>query len=117
MRLALKHCKDNAALRQSRVAPKPCERSRGAQFRDNAGATDGRASLLSLSEDLARGCIVIRWKNAAAGKKVLQFFEKFEPAFGLQFLTQRIERACVSDFAQRNSNKRSAVESGALAAS
>src|SRR6266568_7329030 len=51
MRLPLKHRKDSAALRQSHVGPKPCERSRGVQFRDNAAAADGRASLLSLSED------------------------------------------------------------------
>src|SRR5215468_4739976 len=48
MRLALKHCKDNAALRRSRAALKPCERSRCAQFRDNAAVAYGRASLLLL---------------------------------------------------------------------
>src|SRR4029077_19596793 len=47
--LPLKRCKDNAALRRFRAEPKPYERSRGAQFRDNAVATDGRAFLRSLS--------------------------------------------------------------------
>src|SRR5882724_9123634 len=51
MRLRLKHCKDNAALRRSRVALKRCERSRAAQFRDIAAVADARASLLSLLED------------------------------------------------------------------
>src|SRR5262249_37838598 len=47
----LTRCKDNAALGQSHRAPKLCERSLGAQFRDNAAAADGHASLLPLSED------------------------------------------------------------------
>src|SRR5439155_25645264 len=52
MRLALKRCKDNAALRQSRAVMRPCGQSRNAQFRDNAAAADGHASLLLLSQDL-----------------------------------------------------------------
>src|SRR5207244_1188593 len=51
MRLAPKRCKDNAALRQSRAALKRCGLFRDAQFRDNAAAADGHASLLLLSED------------------------------------------------------------------
>ena len=46
----------------------------------------------------ARGCIVIRGKNAAAGKKVLQLFEKLQLTFSLQFLTQSIERAASEGF-------------------
>src|SRR6266853_4187451 len=51
MRLPPKYCKDSAVLRQSRAAPKRCERFRGARFRDNAVAADGHASLLLLWED------------------------------------------------------------------
>ena len=78
---------------------KPCERSRSEQFRDSAGATDERASLLSLCGRPVRAdCIVIRGENAAAGKKVLQLFEKLQLTFSLQFLTQSIERAASERF-------------------
>src|SRR5438552_17573119 len=41
----------------------------------------------------ARRCVIIRGQNAASGKKGLQLFEKLEFAFGLQFVTQRIQGA------------------------
>ena len=65
----------------------------------------------------ARRRFIVRWNDAAAGKKVLQLFEKLELAFCLQFLRKELSAPDVSDFAQRNSNKCSAVESDALDAS
>ena len=41
----------------------------------------------------SRRGLIIRRKNVAAGKKVLQLFEESGFAFRMQFLTQRIERA------------------------
>src|SRR6266571_4258024 len=52
MQLLLKHRKDNALLHQPRAVMRPCGQSRDAQSRDNAAATDVRASLLLLAEGL-----------------------------------------------------------------
>ena len=111
MRLALKRCKDNAALRRSRAATRPCERSRGAQFRDNAAVTDGHGSLPSLSMSSRAEASSYEGKTLPPARKLFSCSKSLSLPSTCNSSRNEFRAPAVTVFAQRNSNKRSAVES------